>query len=151
VNLARKLHFNCHAGVKPLQHRGVSIECAPACNGLVQETSISTYAGAIFYLLEHEKTMEQSAGTPENTLRNRASRAIGDLVMAELFLVQATIESAQALGEGLNELKLYWDEQDDAPREELSAFLKRTSEQVVEPYSTRFGYLRKLVSEDIAA
>jgi hypothetical protein len=89
----------------------------------------------------------------DNTIRNRAGRAISDLVMAELFLVQATIESASALGDGFSELRdhLYWDEAEGTPREELSAFLKRTREQVVEPYSTRFKYLRELVKDQHAA
>jgi hypothetical protein len=89
----------------------------------------------------------------DNTIRNRAERAISDLVMAELFLVQATIESASALSDGFSELRdhLYWDEAESKPREELSAFLKRTREQVVEPYSTRFKYLRELVKDQHAA
>jgi hypothetical protein len=89
----------------------------------------------------------------DNTIGNRAERAIGDLVMAELFLVQATIESASALSDGISELRdhLYWDEAENKPKEELSAFLKRTREQVVEPYSTRFKYLRDMVRPQQAA
>lgn len=88
----------------------------------------------------------------DNTIRNRAGRAISDLVMAELFLVQATIESASALGEGINGLRdhLYWDEAENQPKEELSSFLKRTREQLVEPYSTRFKYLRDMREQDAA-
>jgi hypothetical protein len=93
------------------------------------------------------------AENTDNSIRGRAGRAISDLVMAELFLVQATIESAAALGDGITELRehLYWDDAEDQPREQLSAFLKRTREQLVEPYSTRFKYLRELTNEDIAA
>ena len=89
----------------------------------------------------------------DNTILNRAERAISDLVMAELFLVQATIESASALSDGFSELRdhLYWDEAENKPREELSAFLKRTREQVVEPYSARFKYLRDMVKDQHAA
>ena len=89
----------------------------------------------------------------DNTIRSRAGRAIGDLVMAELFLVQATIESASALGDGISELRdhLYWDEAESKPKEELSAFLKRTREQVVEPYSAGFKYLRDIVKDEHAA
>ena len=47
--------------------------------------------------------MDQNKATP---IRSRASRAISDLVMAELFIVQATIESAQALGDGLRVVEL---------------------------------------------
>ncbi len=78
----------------------------------------------------------------ETTVRGRAERAISDLVMAELFLVQATIESASILSEGISELRdMYWEDQ-SGEREELSAFLKRTGEQALEPYSARFKYLR---------
>ncbi len=89
----------------------------------------------------------------DNTIRNRAGRAISDLVMAELFFVQATIESAAALGDGITELRdhLYWDEAEGAPKEELSAFLRRTRDQLVEPYSTRLKYFRKLVNDENTA
>lgn len=89
----------------------------------------------------------------DNSFRGRAGRALNDLVMAELFLVQATIESASALGDGLSQLRdqLDRDEAANEPKEELSAVLKRTRSQVVESYSTRFKYLRDLVKEDLAA
>ncbi len=88
--------------------------------------------------------------TQTDTIRNRAGRAISDLVMAELFFVQATIESASVLGDGISELRdhLYWDEADGAPEEELSEFLRRTREQLVEPYSARFQYFRDIVREN---
>jgi hypothetical protein len=96
-----------------------------------------------------EMTMDTQKDT---SIRGRAERAISDLVMAELFLVQATIESASALSEGISSLRhhLYWDEAETLPKEELSAFLKRTGEQVVEPYSTRFKYLRDMREQDAA-
>lgn len=80
----------------------------------------------------------------DNTLSSRAGRALNDLVMAELFLVQATIESATALGDGISEMR-------DQPREELPALLKRTRSQVTEPYVTRFKYLRELIKDDLDA
>ena len=88
--------------------------------------------------------------TQTDNIRNRAERAISDLVMAELFLVQATIESATALGDGISELRdhLYWDEAEGAPQEELSDFLRRTREQMVEPYSARFQYFKDMVREN---
>lgn len=88
----------------------------------------------------------------DNTIRNRAGRAISDLVMAELFFVQATIESASALGDGISELRdhIYWDETEGAPEENLSEFLKRTREQLMEPYSTRYRYFRDIVRENDA-
>ena len=35
---------------------------------------------------------------------SRVRRTVNDLVLAEMFLVQATIESASAIGDGLSEL-----------------------------------------------
>ena len=86
----------------------------------------------------------------DNTIRSRAGRAISDLVMAELFFVQATIESAAVLGDGISELRdhLYWDEAEGAPEEELSEFLRRTREQLVEPYSTRYRYFREMIRDN---
>jgi hypothetical protein len=99
--------------------------------------------------MSKEKTMDTQQ---DNSIRTRTERAISDLVMAELFLVQATIESASALSDGISNLRdhLYWDEAENQPKEELSSFLKRTGEQVVEPYSTRFKYLRDMREQDSA-
>ncbi len=84
-----------------------------------------------------------------NTLRNRAERAIGDIVMAELFLVQATIESASALGDGFNGLREQLSAETDTG-EDFRSFLERTRKQLLEPYSTRFKYLRDMHNEDMA-
>ena len=84
---------------------------------------------------------------PDNTFRGRAGRAISDLVMAELFLVQATIESASILGESIHDYRAQRG-QGDQSTQEFSEFLKQTGEQLVEPYSVRFKYLRDMVRED---
>jgi hypothetical protein len=81
----------------------------------------------------------------DNSIRSRAGRAISELVMAELFLVQATIESASALSDSITELR------QNESGEDLTTLLARTRRDVVEPYSTRFKYLRELVSEQKAA
>jgi DNA-binding SARP family transcriptional activator len=78
-----------------------------------------------------------------NTLRARAERAVGDLVLAELFVVQATLESAAALGESWNGLRNQLSG-DETPEEDFSSFLQRTRRQLTEPYATRFRYLREL-------
>ena len=86
----------------------------------------------------------------DNTLRGRAGRAISDLVMAELFLVQATIESASILGESITDYRGQRDQDavNDSTTLEFSDFLKKTGEQLVEPYSARFKVLRDMVRED---
>ena len=89
----------------------------------------------------------------DNTIRGRAGRAVGDLVMAELFLIQATIESASVLGDSLTGLRehLNQDLTENQPRQEFREFLRQTGEQLVEPYSVRFKYLRDIVLEDLSA
>jgi hypothetical protein len=82
----------------------------------------------------------------DNSFRSRAGRAISDLVTAELFLVQATIESASILSESISEYRE--DQAKDAATLEFREFLRQTGEQLVEPYSARFRYLRDMVRED---
>ena len=87
----------------------------------------------------------------DTSLRARAGRAINDLVMAELFLVQATIESASALGESFDELRDLYQDEAGSDREQLSDLLKRSRDRITEPYSTRLSYLRDIMREDMAA
>lgn len=77
-----------------------------------------------------------------NIIRNRAERVIGDIVMAELFLVQATIESASALSDGIDGLRDQFSSEIDT-KEDFRSFLERTRKQLLEPYTTRFKYLRE--------
>ena len=71
-------------------------------------------------------------------------RTVNDLVMAEMFLVQATIESASAIGGGINELgrHLSSEQDEDGQPESIAALLQRTADEAIEPYATRFRYLR---------
>ena len=81
-----------------------------------------------------------------------ARKAMGDIVLAEFFLVQATLESAAAIENGLTEIGRHFREDDDQrPLERFGTVLRRTREQAIEPYSSRFKYLRELVSKDLAA
>ncbi len=81
-----------------------------------------------------------------------ARRAMGDIVLAEFFLIQATLESAAAIENGLTEIGRHFREDgDQQPLERVGALLKRTREQAIEPYSTRLKYLRNLVGKDLAA
>jgi hypothetical protein len=78
---------------------------------------------------------------------NKMRRAISDIVVAEIFLVQATIESANAIGAGFSDLgrQFYWSDEDTPPVEPIKNVLARTRDEVVESYSSRFNYLRKLI------
>ncbi|MCX2983175.1 hypothetical protein EYC98_20125 [Halieaceae bacterium IMCC14734] len=78
-----------------------------------------------------------------NTLRARAERAVGDLVLAELFVVQATLESASMLGDSWSGLRTQLSSTENT-EEDFGSFLQRTRRQLTEPYSTRFRYLREL-------
>jgi hypothetical protein len=73
-------------------------------------------------------------------------RAFNDLVMAEVFLVQATIESASVIGEGFSEMsgRLTSDLPRDRAQPSFSTLLQRTAEGAMEPYTTRLKYLRQL-------
>ncbi|MCZ6830458.1 MAG: hypothetical protein O7F73_12895 [Gammaproteobacteria bacterium] len=89
----------------------------------------------------------------DNTFRGRAGRAISDLVLAELLLVQATIESVSILSESISDYREHrgQDKAEDDSTLEFREFLKQTGEQLVEPYSARFKYLRDMVREDFSA
>ncbi len=79
--------------------------------------------------------------------QGRVRRAVDDLVMAEMFLVQATIESATVVGESLGELGRQITGRDDigsSPVDTIGALLQRVASDAVEPYTTRFRYLRRL-------
>jgi len=83
--------------------------------------------------------------------QSRVRRTVNELVMAEMFLVQATIESATAIGDGLNELGRQISEGDESevsPWDTVSAVLQRTADQAMEPYTSRFKYLRDMISSD---
>jgi hypothetical protein len=90
--------------------------------------------------------MQVSEIEPQSKMR----RAISDLVIAEMFLVQATIESASLIGDSISELgkQLYWSENDTPPQEPMKNVLLRTRDEVLDSYSSRFNYLRKLIDSD---
>lgn len=82
--------------------------------------------------------------------QSRMRRVVGDIVVAEMFLVQATIESANVIGDGITELskQFYWSDGDTPPQEPIKNVLLRTRDEILESYSSRFNYLRKLIDSD---
>jgi len=79
---------------------------------------------------------------------SRIRRTVNDLVMAEMFLVQATIESATAIGEGIEELgKKIADRNEPGQTswESLSQVLQRISDEALEPYTTRYKYFKDMI------
>lgn len=82
---------------------------------------------------------------------SRLRRAVDELVITEMFLVQATIESANAIGEGLGALgrQLTGGEQPgESPADSLRHTLQRVADEAIEPYSSRFTFLRDRLRND---
>ncbi|MAT93339.1 MAG: hypothetical protein CME59_12130 [Halioglobus sp.] len=80
----------------------------------------------------------------QNLQDGRVRRTVNDVVMAEMFLVQATIESATAIGEGINALGRQIAGAGNAGEDSLQDTLQRIRSRALEPYTSRFGYLLEL-------
>ena len=79
----------------------------------------------------------------------RVRRTVNDLVVAEMFLVQATIESASVIGDGLNALGKQIAQRDEAADnswESVASLLQRIADDALEPYASRFKYFRNRTS-----
>lgn len=86
----------------------------------------------------------QTARSPTGLVR----RTINDLVLAEMFLVQATIESATVIGDGMQELGREIAQYDAPGRnawESLSGMLQRIADDALEPYTSRFRVFRDMI------
>ena len=83
--------------------------------------------------------------------QSRVRRTVNELVLAEMFVVQATIESATAIGDGISELGKRISQNDESPSspwDSISSVLQRTAEEALEPYTSRFKYLREMINSD---
>jgi hypothetical protein len=78
--------------------------------------------------------------------QSRVRRTVNDLVMAEMFLVQATIESAAVIGDGIAELGKQLRQGHDAANESIPALLQRIADDAVEPYTSRYQYFRDMLN-----
>jgi len=88
-----------------------------------------------------------------NTPATRVRRTVDELVVAEMFLLQATIESATILGEGFSELGRHLSRQEEADvaqQESISDVVQRIAGNALEPYTSRFKYLRDMIHQDAA-
>ena len=84
-----------------------------------------------------------------NEPQGRVRRAVNELVIAEMFLVQATIESASIIGDGFNELGRTLSDGEEAgeeSRDSISSVLQRIADEAIEPYTSRFRYFKDLVN-----
>ena len=85
----------------------------------------------------------------DNMTTGRGRRTVDELIIAEMFLVQATIESATAIGDGLSVLGRQLataDESGTAPADTLGETLQRIAGEVAEPYTSRLKCLREMIS-----
>ncbi len=78
--------------------------------------------------------------------QSKVRRAVSDIVIAEMMLVQATIESASLIGECISELGAQTGSRENkvATVEPIKNILMRTRDEVVDSYASRFSYLRQL-------
>ncbi|CAA0123794.1 Uncharacterised protein [Halioglobus japonicus] len=83
-----------------------------------------------------------------NIAPGRVRRTVNDLVMAEMFLVQATIESATVIGDGINQLSKHITQRDETDERSISALLQSIADDAVEPYSSRYEYFREMLNTD---
>mgnify|MGYP001826808906 FL=1 len=74
----------------------------------------------------------------EEYTQTRMQHVLSDLVMAEMFLMQATLESAGAIGSALAELS------EDGSKRPVSDVLWDTADQTIDAYSSRFRLLREM-------
>ncbi len=77
-----------------------------------------------------------------NNQTERLRRTVNDLVMAEMFLVQATMESAAVIGDGVAEIGRKIGTREQGKWQTLTRLVQRTATDAVEPYTSRFKYLR---------
>jgi hypothetical protein len=83
----------------------------------------------------------------EFNAEERFRRTVGDVVVAEMLFIQATVESASVIGSGLQELGhhlLAAPSDPCQPVGSIASLLQATADRALEPYSTRFGYFRQL-------
>ena len=81
----------------------------------------------------------------DNRQPTRVRRTMNDLVMAEMFLLQATLESAAAISDGLSALSKEWSGDEEQPGG-IPGVLARTADEAVEPYTTRYRYFRDMIA-----
>jgi hypothetical protein len=87
----------------------------------------------------------------EGGSNNRVRRTVNDLVMAEMFLLQATIESATVIGEGIGELGKQITDSDETGQpswNSLSKTLQQIGDDALEPYTARFKYFRDMIKTE---
>ena len=94
--------------------------------------------------IETEKSLPAVAtAKPQATIERPgyAPSRLDELLVAEIFLVQATIESASALGDGIKAAR---ELEGEDRRRKLGEVFRATRSNVVKPYKERLSYFRQL-------
>ena len=89
----------------------------------------------------------QTKRIPQNRVRHK----VNNLLIAEMFLLQATIESAAAIGDRFNEMGRHAKAGKDSHRrswESIYDALQRIADVAVEPYSSHYRYYRDVINDD---
>jgi hypothetical protein len=82
---------------------------------------------------------------------NRVRKTVNDVVMAEMFLLQATIESVAVIGDGISEIGKQiasGDEDRSDSQDSISSVLQRIADEALEPYTSRYKYFRKMLDSN---
>ncbi len=85
--------------------------------------------------------------TDLTTAEGKFRRTVGDVVVAEMLFIQATVESASVIGTGLQQLGHHLMAAPSDPQQpsgSIATLLQATADRALEPYSTRLGYFRQL-------
>ena len=88
---------------------------------------------------------------PQSASPNRVRQTVNDLVLAEMFLLQATIESAAIIGDGFSILgRQLSDGEGTGSRSwgAISSTLQRIADDAMEPYTSRYRYYRDILRND---
>ncbi len=77
---------------------------------------------------------------------SRMRRFVNDLAVAEVLMIQATVESAEILGASFADIsdQLLIDRPTQVDQPSLSSLIQHTAEKAIEPYATRLAYFRQL-------
>jgi hypothetical protein len=81
----------------------------------------------------------------DNNTNSGMRRRMHDLVVAEMFLIQATLESASVIGDGVSELGRHISQGRDKHDESVQEVLQRIKNEALEPYTSRYQYLKELM------
>ncbi|MEM8560833.1 MAG: hypothetical protein AAGF57_01295 [Pseudomonadota bacterium] len=77
---------------------------------------------------------------------DRVREAVDTLILTEVFLMQAAVESVTAIGDGVSSLgrKMVTSEGAVYPEDSIKGALQHIADEALEPYRSRFQHLKRL-------